>query len=128
MKYTLIITSCFLIGCGEAVFYKNLMVSSNNEDKPINAVTETADSLGYSVCSEVFCIDKTKYHVTHLDKSSVIVTFLHSFGYYPGPENKNVDKFIDQLESVCPTCEIKMNETSKWGFLENDKDWLRIYP
>ncbi len=120
-----------LTGCGEAVFYKHVHYSDlevENSSRINNLVLSVSSSLGYLKCDVGFCKDNSSFSIEHLSGNSFELKFFHSFGFYSGQKNKDVIEFTSKLEESCESCVIKEKNSSIWGFVANNSDWVQVHP
>ena len=132
--YYLVVFVFLISGCGEAQFYKHVQYENkaiHTESMSKDTIEKTASSLGYSPCSEGggYCKDEIYYFsIKQVSKQGFELVFFHSFGGYPGPENKNVNEFSAALASNCSDCTIKIKESSSWGFRDEESSWVQLHP
>ncbi|WP_036191124.1 hypothetical protein [Marinobacterium lacunae] len=123
-----------LAGCGEAQFYKHLQYENKSvkaENVSNEIIEETANELGYNHCDDGigYCKGQVYYFsIKQVSTQGFELVFFHSFGGYPGPENKNVSDFASALGSKCGACVIKEKESSSWGFHDEETDWVQVHP
>lgn len=131
MSRILIVTLVFfLTGCGEAIFYKHIQYSDSMSDElRVKELILTVSSLlGYSACDNGYCKDGASFSIKQASGNGFELVFFHSFGNYPGPDNKYVSEFSAELSEKCTSCIVKEKESSVWGFVDDSSDWVQISP
>ncbi len=131
--FILLITS--LSACGEAVFFKHIKYDFGQSDKCnfIELTKKTANYLGYKICESDsdrprYCNQKTRYwfEIEYLKPNKAELIFYHSFGSYPGPKNLAVEEFAHYIHEQCDSATIETKESSKWGFKEDNFQWIKM--